>query len=185
MLGSLVCGGALADVLLHARVDLGGHENLFLHLVSIVTVHNPLHVVSVVELSSVNHADVCIGVVGLPLAGKAHSWADIREDAVALAALSAAPDCVEALRVDHLGVELWHVGCEAVVQSLKLGLVWQVVSQRCDVFGAAKLGLQRLVIDGLRDVAHLVSLLTLQAGLADMLVVGDFVAHEWPCSLVN
>ena len=103
----------------------------------------------------------------------------------ALAALTAAPDCVKSLRVDHLGVELRHVRGEAVVQSLELRLVWQNVSQRCHIFSATKLGLQRLVIDGLRDVAQLVSLLALQAGLAHMLVVGDFVAYKWTCSLVD
>ena len=185
MLGTLLCGSALANVLLHAWVDLGGHEHLLLHLGRIVALHDPLHVVGVVELRGVDHADVRVGVVGLPLASKAHAWADVREDAVALAAMTAAPDGVKSLRVDRLGVELRHVRCEAVIQSLELCLVWQNVSQGCHIFSATKLGLQRLVIDGLRDVAQLVSLLALQARLAHMLVVGDFVAYKWTCSLVD
>ena len=146
ILNALFSSNILANLPLHARVDLRRHEDFLLDLTRIVAVDDSLDVVGVVKLSSINHTDICVRVIGLLLPSEAHSRADIGEHAVALTLMRVAPDCVEALRVDHLSVKFGHICREAVVESLELGLVGRILWQRRYIFSTAKLSFKRLII---------------------------------------
>jgi len=90
-----------------------------------MTFDNSLHVMGIAQLGGVDHANICI--VHLLIFGSSAACArvDSWEHPIALPSARIATTRVEALRVDDLSVELWHVGSEAVVERLVLGLVWQ------------------------------------------------------------